>query len=109
MKRLILILAIGTFATTLAIQVFASDDPTLPVDSGPAPASIDSEFVHPVSPLGQTIESIQQQAQAKLQELNILLTNSTPGSSEAMELQSQAQQVKVDAEVAILDAIIKDA
>jgi hypothetical protein len=109
MKRLIITLAIGILATTLTIPVLASDDPNLPVESGPASTNPDSEFALPVSALGVAIEAIQLEAQGKVRDLGLLLSNSAPGSSEAQDLQRQIAQVKVDTEVAILDAIIKDA
>ena len=109
MKRMIITLALGLFAISLTIPALAIDDPTLPVESGPAPANPDSEFALPVSPLGLAIEAIQLESQVKVRDLGILLTNSTPGSSEAEELQRQISQVKIETEVAILDAIIKDA
>ena len=109
MKRLIQTLVIVTIATVLTFPVFASDDPTLPVESGPAPANPGPEFALPVTPLSQAIDAIQLQAQGKVSDLSLRLANTIPGTSEAVALQEQIAQVKFAAEVAILDEVIKNA
>ena len=109
MKRSIPILAIVIITIPLTILAFTADDPIVAVDSGPAATNLGPQPATPTSALALTIENIQQEARGRVLELSLKLTDSAQGSTEAEGLQRQIAQVKAEAEIAILDAVIEDA
>ena len=107
MKRIIsttiLLLMLG-----LALPALA-DDPLPAIESGAADAELGEQNAPLDTPLEQTITTIRQEARAQVDLLAGQLAAAAPGSYQARELEAEITQTKVDAEIAILQAIITDA
>lgn len=107
MKRIIpttiLLLMLG-----LALPALA-EDPLPAIESGAADAELGEQNAPLDTPLEQTIATIRQEARAQIYQLADQLATVSPGSAEAREFEAEITQTKVDAEIAILQAIIADA
>lgn len=109
MKRTITLFVILTLSLSFAVSAFAEDDHAVALESGPAATGPVPEIAPVSTTLGLAIQEIRQTAQAQAQELSLRLNQVAPGTPAAEELHRQIRQVKIDSEVAVLDAIIQDA
>ena len=92
----------------LALPALA-EEPLPATESGAADEELGEQYAPLDTPLEQTIDTIRQEARARVNQLASQLDAASPGSSEMRELEAQITQTKVNTEIVILQAIITDA
>ncbi len=92
----------------LALPALA-DDPVPALESGVPDDQIGQAYAPLDTPLDQTIAEIRQDSRARANLLAGQLATVVSGSEEARELEQQISQLKLDTEIAIVQAIVTDA
>ncbi|MFH1845329.1 MAG: hypothetical protein ABIF77_19265 [bacterium] len=109
MKRNIFHLALILLALFLTTQPAVGQEPVESVQSGPVVNEQEMARERPLTELEQEIDQIRQVAQERLQALTEQLAGLDAGSDPAAEIRRQVAEIKQQAEIDVLEAIIADA